>query len=64
MGSCPNRAITKAFKMAPMSVICIPPHTPLLYSKTGVCNGIPIFLIFDPKHRLWELVRTASSRRF
>ena len=38
--------------------------TPLLYSKTGVCRGIPIFLIFAPKHRLWVLVRTASARRF
>ena len=28
------------------------PYTPLLYSKTGVCRGIPIFLIFDQKHRL------------
>ena len=35
------------------------PQTPLLYSKTGVCGGIPIFLIFAPKHRLWVLVRTA-----
>ena len=24
----------------------------LLYSKPGVCRGIPIFLIFAPKHRL------------
>ena len=40
------------------------PQTPLLYSKTGVCRGIPIFLIFAPKHRLWVLVRTASPRRF
>ena len=35
-------------------------HTPLnptfIYSKTGVCTGIPIFLIFAPKHRLWVLV--------
>ena len=31
--------------------------TKLLYSKTGVCRGIPIFLIFAPKHRLWVLVR-------
>ena len=43
-----------------MSVQSIPPQTPLLYSKTGVCRGIPIFLIFAPKHRLWVLVRTAS----
>ena len=40
------------------------PRTPLLYSKTGVFRGIPIFLIFAPKHRLWVLVRTASARRF
>ena len=47
-----------------MSVKCVPPQTPLLYSKTGVGSGIPIFLIFAPKHRLWVLVRTASARRF
>ena len=47
-----------------MSVKCIPPHTPHLYSKTGVRRGIPIFLNFAPKHRLWVLVRTASPRRF
>ena len=47
-----------------MSVKCVPPQTPLLYSKTGVCRGIPIFLIFAPKHRLWVLVRTASARGF
>ena len=46
-----------------MSVQCTPPHFPLLYSKTGVCRGIPIFLIFAPKHRLWVLVRTASVRQ-
>ena len=33
-----------------MSVKCLPPYTPLLYSKTGVYRGIPIFLIFVPKH--------------
>ena len=42
-----------------------PPQTPLsFYSKPGVRRGIPIFLIFAPKHRLWVLVRTASPRRF
>ena len=40
------------------------PSYPTLYSKTGVYRGIHIFLIFDPKHRLWVLVRTASARRF
>ena len=47
-----------------MFMQCIPPYTPLLYSKTGVCRGIPIFLIFAPKHRLWVLVRTALARQF
>ena len=27
-----------------MSVKCVPPQTPLLYSKTGVCRGMPFFL--------------------
>ena len=43
-----------------MSIKYIPPHTPILYRKIGVCRGIPIFLIFAPKHRLWVLVRTAT----
>ena len=43
-----------------MHVKCIPLSTPLLYSKGGVYRGIPIFLIFAPKHRLWVLVRTVS----
>ena len=43
-------------------VKCIPPHTPLLYSKSGVYKGIPIFLNFDPKHRLWVLVKKPQSR--
>ena len=47
-----------------LSVKCIPPYTraytPLLYRKTGVYRGIPIFLNLDPKYRLWVLVRTAS----
>ena len=47
-----------------MSVKCIPHQTPFLYRKTGVCRGIPIFLIFAPKHRVWVLVRTALARRF
>ena len=46
-----------------MSVYSLPPQTPLLYSNTGVCRGIPIFLIFAPKHRLWVLVRTAKIRK-
>ena len=45
------------------SVYSLIPHTPLIYSKTGVYRGISIFLIFDPKHRFWVLVRTNSPRR-
>ena len=29
-----------------MSMLYIPPYTLLVYSKTGVCRNIPIFLIF------------------
>ena len=47
-----------------MSAKYISPYTPLLYRKTGVGRGKPIFLIFDLKHRLRVLVRTASLRRF
>ena len=39
-------------------------HTPLLYSKIGVCRGIPIFHIFAPKHRLWVLVRTEAVLKY
>ena len=45
-----------------MSVKSIPPHTPLLHCTTGGYRGISIFLICDPKHRLWVLVRTASAK--
>ena len=44
-----------------MSVQCIPPFSPLLYSKSEVYWGIPIFLTFAPKHRLWVLLRIASA---
>ena len=43
---------------------CMSPQPPLLYRKTGVCRGIPNFLIFVSKHRLWVLARTTSARRF
>ena len=46
---------------ANMSVQCRPPYTPLLFSETGVYRGIHFFLIFALKHRLWVLVRTAST---
>ena len=49
---------------ASMPWICIPPQTPLLNRKSGVCRGISIFLVFASIHRLWVLVRTALARRF
>ena len=40
------------FHQEKMSVKCLPPYTPLLYCKTGVCKGIPIFSSPEPKaHR-------------
>ena len=30
-----------------------PSNPTIIYSKTGVCRGIPTFLIYDLKHRLW-----------
>ena len=44
-----------------MSMKSIPPKTPLLCRKTGVCRGTFICLIFETKHRLRVLVRTAST---
>ena len=44
-----------------MSVKCIPPHTTLLCNKLGAYRGIPIFLTFDPKHRLWVLLGTHNE---
>ena len=32
------------------------PYTTFLYSETGVCRGIPIFLIFSPKHTYTKLL--------
>ena len=49
-------------KTCPRNVYPLQP--PLLYSKTGVCKGILIFLIFAPKERFRVLVRTASPRQF
>ena len=47
-----------------MSVQCLPPYTPLLFSKTAVWKGIHIFHSFAPERGLWVLVGTASPRRF
>ena len=47
-------------KTYPCNVYPFEPH----FSNTGVCRGIPIFLIFTKKHRLWVLVRTASAENF
>ena len=47
-------------KTCPCKVYPIKPKF-YTFSKTVVCRGIPIFLIFAPKHGLWVLVRTASA---
>ena len=47
-------------KTCPCNVYPLKPH---FYRKAGVCRDIPNFLIFDPKHTLWVLVRTASAKR-
>ena len=39
----------------------VPKKPHLHIEKTGVCRGIHNFLIFDPKHTLWVLVRTAAG---
>ena len=39
------------------------PRLRLAKNKTAVYSGISIFLIFDPKRRLWVLVRITSLRR-
>ena len=36
-----------------MSVTYIPLYTPLLYGKSEIYRSIPMFLIYDPKYRLW-----------
>ena len=56
--ACQHKSIALKY-FSPCNMLCSP-----LYSRTGVYRGIPIFLSFDPKHRLWVLVRTASARRF
>ena len=33
------------------------------YSKTGVCRGIPIFLIFAPKHRRVPTIYVLSKNK-
>ena len=45
-----------------MKCILLKPH--FYIENTGVYKGILTFLIFDPKHKLWILVRTASARQF
>ena len=39
----------------------LPLHTPLLYSKTVLCRGIPIF---HPKHRLWVTQNQCFEQKY
>ena len=34
------------------------------YSKTWVPMSIPIFSYFDPKHRLWVVIRRGGSNEY
>ena len=43
------------------SVYCIPPYSPLLYSKTGVYRSKHFFLIFALKYRLWILTEAVLT---
>ena len=38
-----------------------PGETPLYIEKSGVSRGVHAFLILAEKHRMWVLIRTASS---
>ena len=40
------------------------PFSATLYSPTGVCGGIPSFVVFAPGRGLWVLVGAASTRWF
>ena len=46
-----------------MKSIPLEPHFYTVKLGVYMGMGIPIFLIFAPKHRLWVLVRTASARQ-
>ena len=46
-------------KTCPCNVYPLEPH--FYIEKTGVCRGLPIFLIFAPKHRLWVLVSLGEA---
>ena len=63
-----NKQLTLAISNSSASrkhaYIILRPETSHLYSKTGVYRGIHYFSYFCSKHRLWVLIRTASSRRF
>ena len=45
-GTVDQRTVKQILHQENMSVKRIPPHTPLLYRKTGICRGVSIFLIF------------------
>ena len=46
-----------------MSIKSIPLEPHFYIVKLGVYMGVPIFLIFAPKHRLCVFVRTPSARQ-
>ena len=57
----PKNYFEKGFHEDNISVQYIPIIPHFYNSKIWVCRGIPIFLIFDPKHKLWVPVKTALA---
>ena len=65
----PPQLRTAASHLVLCCCLCLIKRTTGLYELTPLLKncglqGLPIVLIFDPKHRLWVLVRTAASMRF
>ena len=53
--------IVVCYHQESMSVQCIPLIPHFYMAKLGFGGGIPGFLIFGPKHRLWVLIRTRQG---
>ena len=41
-----------------------PSYPTFIQQNWVLLKGIPIFIIFDPKQRLWVLIRTASAYEY
>ena len=59
-----NKGVDQLCNSSRKHVYNVYPLNPTFIQQNWDMQGIPIFLIFAPKHRLWVLVRTALPRRF